>query len=65
MDDLLNVIPPKWHTTALVLGIAAPYLTRAYHALRTGGGLRGVWNGIWFGTNAPKSDAADDKKTTS
>lgn len=54
MDDLINIIPEKWRGTALVLVAASPYLTRAFHALTTGGGLKGIINAIWFGTNTPK-----------
>ena len=54
MDDLINVIPEKWRATVLVLLAASPYITRAYHAIATGGGLRGIIQAIWFGTNTPK-----------
>lgn len=54
MDDLLNVIPEKWRATVLVLLAISPYITRAYHAIATGGGLKGIIQAIWFGTNTPK-----------
>lgn len=61
MDDLLNkllgLIPAKYHATVLLLALASPYLTRAWHALSTGGGVRGIINAIWFGTNTPKTPA--------
>lgn len=50
----LNLLPESLRGWAL-LGLAfLPYVTRAYHALATGGGLRGIWNAILFGTNIPK-----------
>lgn len=54
LKPIINLIPEKWRTTALLLFIAAPYLTRAYHAVVTGGGLVSIWRAIWFGTNTPK-----------
>lgn len=34
---------------------------RAYTAIRNGGGLMGIWNGLVFGTNVPKAVATDYK----
>lgn len=36
-------------------------LGRAYTAIRNGGGLMGIWNGLVFGTNVPKAVAVDYK----
>jgi hypothetical protein len=36
-------------------------LGRAYSAIRNGGGLIGIWNGLVFGTNVPKVVATDYK----
>jgi len=55
MDDIIHIIPEKYRGTALVLLAASPYITRAYHSVRNGGGLKGIINSIWFGTN---TDAA-------
>ena len=57
MNDIpiINQLPEKWRGTALLICLALPYITRAYHALAAGGGLKGIWNAIWFGTNAPSS----------
>jgi len=58
MDDIIHIIPEKYRGTALVLLAASPYITRAYHSVRNGGGLRGIINSIWFGTNTdPKLKA--------
>lgn len=54
MDDIINIIPEKWRATVLVLIAVSPYITRAYHAIATGGGVRGIIQAIWFGTNTPK-----------
>jgi hypothetical protein len=60
---ILNYLPEKYQGFALALIAAlvwaAPYLTRIYHALATHGGLAGVWNAIWFGTNTPPEVKAD------
>lgn len=34
----LNLLPEKWRGYALLAIALSPYLTRAYHALATGGG---------------------------
>jgi len=58
MEDLLNLIPEKQRGTVLFALAVSPYVTRAFHAIRNGGGLRGIINSIWFGTNTdPKLKA--------
>lgn len=61
MNDIpgLNYIPERWRGWVLLFIALSPYLTRAYHALATGGGLRGVLSAIWLGTNSPRQ--AEDK----
>ena len=54
MDDVIHVIPEKWRGTVLVFIAISPYLGRAYHSVINGGGVRGMFNAIWFGTNTPK-----------
>lgn len=61
---VLNAIPSKWRGYALLIFMAAPYLTRAWHAWRSGGGLRGIWSSIMFGTNTPKVDATASTAAT-
>jgi hypothetical protein len=55
-DDipLVNAVPEKYRGWVLLLLLASPYITRAFHALASGGGLRGVMAAIWLGTNTPK-----------
>lgn len=65
---IIDMLPARARGWAL-FGVAvtawgAPYVTRAYHALRNGGGIRGVWNGIWFGTNQPKADGREKAQET-
>lgn len=62
LDSLINLVPAKYRNVALILLAVSPYLTRAYHALASGGGLRGVFSAIWLGTNTPKAPADSDKK---
>jgi len=54
---ILNYLPEKWRGWAMLLILASPYLTRAYHALSNGGGVRGVFAAIWLGTNMPKGSS--------
>ena len=61
MNEIISVIPEKYRAYVLALILLAPYLTRAYHAIAIGGGLKGIWNSIWFGTNVPPSLASDIK----
>jgi hypothetical protein len=51
MDDLLKIIPEKYQAPLLALIVMIPYITRAFHALKTGGGLKGIWTAIMYGTN--------------
>ena len=54
MNDLIGLFTtnPK---TVFAIGVSLPYITRAYHALKNGGGIKGVWSAIWNGTNTPKA----------
>ena len=59
MDDILKVIPEKYQAPLLALIVLIPYITRAFHALKTGGGLKGIWTAIMYGTNTtPEVKAA-------
>lgn len=67
MDDILqpiiNLIPAKWHTTAALILPITMVMGRVYHTITTGGGLRGIVNAVWFGTNAPKNKPVDPPTT--
>ena len=61
MMDLpgLDHLPERWRGPVLLAVLLSPYLTRAYHALATGGGLRGIVAAIWWGTNTPAGAGGD------
>lgn len=63
MNDIpgINLLPEHWRSRVMLALLLAPYLTRGYHALTSGGGLRGVWKAIWFGTNVPKEEQTTTK----
>lgn len=52
--SLIDLIPPSWRTPIMIGVLIIPYLTRAYYAIKQGGGLKGIWRAIMFGTNQPK-----------
>lgn len=58
MDDIANqlsgIIPQKYVSLLTALFVASQVLGRAYQAIRSGGGLRSIIRGIWFGTNTPR-----------
>jgi hypothetical protein len=51
-------VPQDWVAGFSKWGFVAMLVGRAFAALRNGGGLIGVWRGILFGTNTPKSPPA-------
>jgi len=53
MNDLINIIPPKYHTLALLILALSPYVTRGFYAIVKGGGIKGIISAIWLGTNTP------------
>jgi hypothetical protein len=53
-NELLPFVPERYRAKVMLALMLSPYVTRAYHSLRNGGGLRGVARAIWFGTNVPK-----------
>lgn len=60
---IIKYLPEKYQgfVLALIAALiwASPYITRAYHALKTGGGLKGIWTSIMYGTNTtPEVKAA-------
>lgn len=52
---IINALPERYRGWAVLAVLAFPYITRAYHALATGGGIVGVYRAILFGTNTPKT----------
>ena len=55
MNDIpgINLLPESIRGYVLLFPAFFPYLTRAWHALQTGGGIVGMKNAILFGTNTP------------
>jgi len=41
-----------------IIFLVGPVLGRSVQAVRSGGGLKGIFNGIWLGTNTPKDPPA-------
>ena len=55
-EDMIEHIPDKYKTWVFLALLVIPYITRAYHAVRNGGGLRGIYRSILFGTNTPPKE---------
>ena len=53
MEEITNIVPQKYHTLVLLITFSIPYITRAFRSMVKGGGVRGVWNSIMFGTSTP------------
>lgn len=51
--DLLNVPFTDWKLSLSTVLIAVMLLGRGFKALKSGGGLYGVWRGILYGENTP------------
>jgi hypothetical protein len=49
-----TALPSEWQAWLAIGIVALQLLGRAYHALRNGGGLVGIWRAIMFGTNTPQ-----------
>ena len=56
----LNVLPAPLQKWVLIFVVLSPFIGRAWYSLRSGGGIRGIINAIWFGTNSP-TDKTDSK----
>jgi hypothetical protein len=54
--ELLNTNIKDWQLNGVTALLAIQLLGRAYSGLSKGGGLVGVFRGIVFGTNTPKSE---------
>jgi len=51
---IIGYLPEKYRGTAILAILLFPYLTRAYYAITTGGGIVGAVRSILWGTNTPK-----------
>ena len=54
--ELLNTNVKDWQLNGVTVLLAIQLLGRAYSGLSKGGGLVGMFKGIVFGTNTPKSE---------
>ena len=53
-NDLLPFVPEQYRPKVMLVLFLSPHVTRGIYSLMNGGGLRGVFRSIWFGTNTPK-----------
>lgn len=60
-DPITTFLPEPYKTYVLLFFAVTPLLGRAFQALRNGGGIRGIINAIWLGTNVPK-EVSDEFK---
>lgn len=54
LGKVLPGIPEKYRHWISVAVMVSPVITRAYHAIASGGGIKGIFSAIWLGTNTPK-----------
>jgi hypothetical protein len=52
ITSIENLVPDKYKWLVLASAIIIPMAGRAYHAIRSGGGIKGIWNGLIYGTNS-------------
>lgn len=50
---LLSIFPVKLIPWLFGFVLLLPYIGRAWHALATKGGIKGIWNAVVMGTNVP------------
>lgn len=62
MNSIEHLIPEPYRVWFAIAVLCIPYVTRSYHALVSGGGLRGIWRGVMFGTNQPKEPVPTDSQ---
>ena len=63
LNALINIIPEKYRTYILIAIAVSPYLTRAFHALMNGRGIKGILSAIWLGTNTPNPGSTNPTST--
>jgi hypothetical protein len=52
-SEMLETPIRDWQLNVTTLLVAFAFVGRGYKALRSGGGLVGLWRGVMFGENAP------------
>jgi hypothetical protein len=53
MNEIIRLIPPEYAIYGTLAWVVLQALGRAYAAIAKGGGLRGIYHGLIFGTNTP------------
>lgn len=53
MNEAINFL---MNNKAVITVSIIPMVGRAYHVIKNGGGLKGIWNALIFGTNTPKKE---------
>ncbi len=54
LTSLSAVVSEEHRGTVALLVVSIGILGRAFHAVKNGGGLIGLWKALLYGTNAPK-----------
>ena len=62
MNDLMNLIPPEYAIYGTLAWVVIQAAGRAYSAIAKGGGLKGIWDGLVFGTNTPKTETKKESE---
>lgn len=58
----LNLLPHSWQGPIVIVTVLLPIAGRAWHAFTGGGGAKGIWNAVIFGTNTPKPTVTPQTK---
>jgi hypothetical protein len=58
MDQILNLIPPKYAAYGAAAVIVVQTAGRIYHALASGHGLVGAWRAFLYGNPKPPGQTA-------
>jgi hypothetical protein len=63
MNDLITqltgTLPTKWITWITAAYVISQGIGRIYHAITSGGGIKGIFTALWLGTNTtPEVKAA-------
>lgn len=53
-NPIVQQLPHSWQLPVAIGIFLIPLIGRAYYAIKNGGGLKGIWRAIMFGTNTPK-----------
>ena len=62
MDELTNLLPPKYAAYGAALVVLIQICGRAYHSLASGSGLIGAWRALLYGTTKTAKETKDANK---